>query len=82
MPAEAIITEHYRLGSTCAILSRSFCNTSIITDLDQIKEIMITGVKAIRNYEKGLLNKDKKFYYDNQKFVKEKVEEIVSNLNK
>ncbi|WP_407721429.1 aldolase/citrate lyase family protein [Ruminococcus sp. JE7B6] len=26
LPSEYIIREHYRLGSTCAILSRSFCN--------------------------------------------------------
>ena len=34
LPAERVIAEHYRLGSTCAILSRSFCNTNIVTDLD------------------------------------------------
>ena len=28
LPAEKIIAEHYRLGSTCTILSRSFCDTS------------------------------------------------------
>ena len=27
LPAENIIAEHYRLGSSMAILSRSFCNT-------------------------------------------------------
>ena len=29
LPAERVIREHYRLGSTRAILSRSFCNTSL-----------------------------------------------------
>lgn len=82
LPAEAIIAEHYRLGSTCAILSRSFCNTSIITDLDQIREMFTTGVKAIRDYEKSLNNKDDEFYSNNQRFVKEKVNEIVKSLNK
>ena len=36
LPAERVIAEHYRLGSTCAILSRSFCNTNIITDLEEV----------------------------------------------
>ena len=36
VPAENVITEHYRMGSTCAILARSFCNTTYITDMDQI----------------------------------------------
>lgn len=82
LSAEAIIAEHYRLGSTCAILSRSFCNTSLITDLDQIKEMFDSGVKDIRNYEKSLMNKNNDFYLANQEFVKEKVNEIVKKLSK
>ena len=52
VPAEQIIAEHYRLGSTCAILSRSFCNTGLVNDLKEIEHIFQTGVKAIRDYEK------------------------------
>ena len=81
LPSEAIIAEHYRLGSSCAILSRSFCNTSIITDLDKIREMFTTGVNAIRNYEKSLLDKNEEFYFNNQIFIKNKVKEIVNNLN-
>ncbi len=51
VPAERVIAEHYRLGSTCAILARSFCNTSIITDLKEIERVFQTGVKAIRDFE-------------------------------
>lgn len=51
IPAEMVIKEHYRLGSTCAILSRAFCNTDIITDLNKIREIFINGIKAIRDVE-------------------------------
>lgn len=51
LPAERVIAEHYRLGSTCAILSRSFCNTGIITDRNEIREVFQTGVSAIRAYE-------------------------------
>jgi hypothetical protein len=50
--AERIIMEHYRLGSTRAILSRSFCNTQDVTDLDQIEKIFVNGVAEIRAYEK------------------------------
>lgn len=52
LPAEYIIREHYRLGSTCAILSRSFCNTSAIQDYDEIRSIFVNGVKEIRDFEK------------------------------
>ena len=52
VPAEQVIAEHYRLGSTCAILARSFCNTGLVTDLKEIERIFQTGVKAIRDFEK------------------------------
>ena len=52
LPAEKIIAEHYRLGSTCAILSRGFCNTSIVTDMDEIRLTFDEGVRSIREWEK------------------------------
>lgn len=51
LPAEYVIREHYRLGSTCAILSRSFCNTSIISEPDDIRTIFTNGVREIRELE-------------------------------
>lgn len=53
LPAEYIIGEHYRLGSTCAILSRSFCNTSVIRDEEEIRRIFASGMKEIRAVEAG-----------------------------
>ena len=52
LPSEKVIAEHYRLGSTCAILSRSFCNTNVITDLDDVRRIFDVDLKAIRDWEK------------------------------
>ncbi len=51
LPCEHVIMEHYRLGSKRAILSRSFCNCDIVTDLDEIKQIFDQGLKEIRDYE-------------------------------
>ena len=51
LPAERVIAEHYRLGSTCAILSRSFCNTNIVTDIDEVRAIFDGGLKEIREWE-------------------------------
>lgn len=73
LPAEAIIKEHYRLDSTRAILSRSFCNTDIMTDLDEIREVFFTGIAMIRSLENEILNY-KKYFVENR----EKVERIVS----
>ncbi len=51
LPAEYVIMEHYRLGSTMAILSRSFCNVEQITDIEDVKLIFSKGVEKIRAYE-------------------------------
>ena len=63
LPSEKVVAEHYRLGSTCVILSRSFCNTSIIDNIDVINMIFKNGIKEIREFE-------------NKKTVKQIVEEI------
>lgn len=51
LTSEYVIREHYRLGSTCAILSRSFCNTEQIDDMNKIRKIFMDGVKEIRDLE-------------------------------
>lgn len=52
LPAEKIITEHYRLGSTCAILSRSFCNVNKIEHMGVISSTFVNGIREIREYER------------------------------
>lgn len=51
IPAEMIIREHYRLGSTCAILSRSFCNVERINHLGVISSTFVNGIREIRKFE-------------------------------
>lgn len=52
LPAEYIIKEHYRLGSTAAILSRSFCNANRIANMNIIRRIFRNGIQEIREFEK------------------------------
>lgn len=52
LPAEKIIMEHYRVGSTMAILSRSFCNADKIEHIDDIRDIFSAEVARIREAEK------------------------------
>ncbi len=80
LPAEKIIKEHYRMGSTCAILSRSFCNVKDIDDLDVIHSIFIQGVKAIREYE-SVCERAQATFEDNRLDVVQIVEQIVSEIN-
>ena len=51
VPAEMIIKEHYRLGSTCAILSRSFCNVDKINHMGIISFTFVNGIREIREFE-------------------------------
>lgn len=51
IPADMIIKEHYRLGSTCAILSRSFCNVDKISHMGVISSTFVNGIREIRAFE-------------------------------
>lgn len=76
LSAEYIIKEHYRLGSKCAILSRSFCNTSIVKDRSQIRNIFENGIKSIREFEKEVKS-HWDYFEDNRLSVKSIVKQIV-----
>ena len=51
VPAEMVIKEHYRLGSSCAILSRSFCNVDKIDHMGVISSTFVNGMREIRELE-------------------------------
>lgn len=51
MPGCMVLKEHYRLGSSMVIVSRSFCNTDKITDLNEVKNVFNTGIADIRRVE-------------------------------
>ena len=51
LPSEFIIKEHYRLGSGCVILSRSFCDVSKIRHIGIINSLFLQGVREIRELE-------------------------------
>lgn len=78
LPAEYIIREHYRLGSTCAILSRSFCDTNKIEEVDMVRSIFENGLKEIREFEEECKNTEQDFE-ENQRTVAERVKLICSN---
>ena len=77
LPAERVIAEHYRLGSTCAILSRSFCNTDLITDPGEIRSCFEVGMKEIRDTEREI-QRHLDFFRLNQAAVAEAVNNIVA----
>ncbi|MDD7317454.1 MAG: aldolase/citrate lyase family protein [Prevotella sp.] len=72
-----IITEHYRLHSQMAILSRAFCDTSKTENFEQVEKTFADGVRDIRRFETELAEKPKEYFEDNHRVVCEKVAEIV-----
>lgn len=75
LPSEYVIREHYRLGSTCAILSRSFCNTGIVTDYGEIEEIFEHGMKEIQALETEC-EEHAAFFRENEREVRERVRKV------
>ena len=82
LPSESIIREHYRLGSTGAILSRSFCDLHKITDMEQVRAIFTKGIRDIRALERecALREEDPAYFRENRRVVAEKVWAICENL--
>lgn len=78
LPAEWIVKEHYRLGSTRAILSRSFCNAEEIKNLKKIEVIFAENMARLRDCERDFTTTTEEDFEENRKAVKRKVAEIVA----
>ena len=80
LPGSMVLKEHVRLGSSMVIVSRSFCNTDLITDLNEVKKKFYKGIKAIRDLEAEVQSKSKEYFDKNHEAVLEAVNQIVKSL--
>ncbi len=78
IPAEKIIMEHYRLGSSRAILSRTFCDNAKIDSIMEIDRIFKENMLRLRSFEKSLLNISEEELLKNRKDVCIAVEKVVN----
>lgn len=76
VPGSMILKEHVRLGSSMVIVSRSFCNTDMITDPNEVKQIFVEGISAIRKQEEEA-EEALRYFSDNNLAVKEAVNQII-----
>ncbi len=81
LPAEFILKEHYRLGSTMVILSRAFCNINQDTDINYIQEKFEIGIRSIRAFEREIAIHSQ-YFEDNEKIIAQCVKQIVENIKK
>lgn len=77
LPARHIIAEHYRLGSSMAILSRSFYDSWIADDLEEVERTFKYGLGEIREYEQRLATESDDFFEHNRKLVQKEVTDIL-----
>lgn len=80
LPAENLVMEHYRLGSTRTILSRSFCNTDIITDVSEIDALFQQNMTDLKMFEEQVTHMSAKELIENKRFVDVKIQEIVNYI--
>lgn len=79
LPAENILCEHYRLGSSMVILARAFCDWTKYS-IDEFNAIVSNGIKENREYEKRLENEGPEFFRSRHTETIEKIKQIVEIL--
>lgn len=82
LPAEKVVMEHYRLGSTRAILSRSFCDCSKIENIEEIETVFRENMKCLRDYEASLADKTPAAFAQNKADVAKAVDEVVAAIKR
>jgi len=77
IPAEKIIAEHHRLGSTMAIMARSFITLDENRPLEEIVTALSAALRPIRDYESFLNQQAPEFFQQNRNQLQAMIREIV-----
>lgn len=78
LPGSMVLKEHVRLGSSMVIISRSFCNTDIITDPEKVRRVFFEGIADIRQLEHEA-QEAATYFINNRNAVINSVKDIVNN---
>ena len=81
-PAEDIIAEHYRLGSSMVILSRSFCDFSAVEDPTTLEGELRDAVEEVREWEVGLKTRSAEFFSGNRSSVVDDIAAVVLEIKR
>lgn len=76
LPGFMVLKEHLRLGSSMVIVSRSFCNTDVVTDLNEVKRIFDNGIAGLRALEAEAAHADAAYFEENRRAVVAAVNKI------
>ncbi|MDD2457664.1 MAG: aldolase/citrate lyase family protein [Eubacteriales bacterium] len=78
VPAENIITEHIRLGSTMAIMARSFITLEEDCPLEEIVAALKAALDPVREYESYLTQQEPEFFQQNRTQLHALIREIIN----
>lgn len=82
VPSEYVIMEHYRLGSSAAILSRAFCNITEFRDVDAFGHLFREELEKIREYEAALFAKTADEFAVNRERINCCIREVADGMRK
>lgn len=80
LPAEKVIMEHYRLGSTRAILSRAFCDIDKCENIAEVERLFSENMGVLREYEEYCENAGEEVRLANKRDVDIAVKNIVERI--
>ncbi len=78
LPAENVLCEHYRLGSSMVILARAFCDYTKYT-AKEFENIMTAGIAENREFEKTIAEKPSDYFNKVHNETKIIIEKIKAN---
>lgn len=81
VPAERIILEHYRLGSTRAILSRTFCDYAKINSLHEFEKVFMRHMRELRAFESYAENASVEEFKKNTEELNDAVSRVANNMH-
>ena len=79
VPSEFILKEHYRLGSSFVILSRSFCDVTKVHHIGIINDTFLKGVRRIRALEQEC-EPHARYFLDNERQLNERISQVCRQL--
>lgn len=82
LPAKKIIMEHYRIGSTRAILSRTFCDNAKVDTIEEIDRVFRENMQSLRTYEMAVACMDQDCFDRNKMEVSQDVNRIVERIKR
>lgn len=81
LPAEMILTEHFRQGSNMVILSRSFCDSNKIKDKKKIEMIFDEHIGKIRKFNEKLMSYSENDFIENRIDIAKRIDYVLGEKN-